>query len=169
MELRIAGTVSDSIVDGPGLRFTIFTQGCSHGCKGCHNPHTWAYDGGEVADLDKLFESVAENPILSGVTLSGGEPFDQAAALLPLVEKYKACGKEVAAYSGYTWEELCADPEKKKLLSLCDILIDGEFIEAQKSLELKFRGSANQRILDVKKSLAEGQPVWSDSPRWVKK
>ena len=78
MDLRIAGTVSDSIVDGPGLRFTIFTQGCSHHCKGCHNPHTWSYDGGKIADLDELYETVAENPILSGVTLSGGEPFDQA-------------------------------------------------------------------------------------------
>ena len=167
MELRIAGTVSDSIVDGPGLRFTIFTQGCSHHCKGCHNPHTWSYDGGTAADLDVLYESVAENPILSGVTLSGGEPFDQAQALIPLVKRYKDARIEVAAYSGYTFEELCADPDKKELLALCDILIDGEFIEEEKSLELKFRGSANQRILDVKASLEAGQAVLSTQKRWI--
>jgi len=169
MDLHIAGTVSDSIVDGPGLRFTIFTQGCSHHCKGCHNPHTWAYDGGTVADLDALYDAVAENPILSGVTLSGGEPFDQAQALVPLVQRYKDARIEVAAYSGYTFEELMADPDKKALLSLCDVLIDGEFHEAEKSLELKFRGSANQRIIDVPKSLAQGEAVWCVSPRWIGK
>lgn len=167
MELRIAGTVSDSIVDGPGLRFTIFTQGCSHHCKGCHNAHTWPYDGGTVADLDMLYESVAENPMLSGVTLSGGEPFDQAQALLPLVKRYKDARIEVAAYSGYTFEELLADPDKKELLSYCDVLIDGEFHENEKSLELKYRGSANQRILDVPASLASGQAIWSTAKRWV--
>ncbi len=167
MDLRIAGTVSDSIVDGPGLRFVIFTQGCSHHCKGCHNPHTWPYDGGTVADLDELYDKVVKNPILSGVTLSGGEPFDQALALYPLVKRYKDSGIEIAAYSGYTFEELIRDEDKLKLLSLCDVLIDGEFLEAEKSLDLKFRGSKNQRILDVKASLDAAQAVNSTDKRWI--
>ncbi len=167
MDLHIAGTVSDSIVDGPGLRFVIFTQGCSHHCKGCHNPHTWEYGVGKVANLDELYNAVLNNPLLSGVTLSGGEPFDQAPALYPLVERYRELGTEIAAYSGYTFEELVADTDKCKLLSLCDVLIDGEFVEAEKSLNLRFRGSKNQRILDVKSSMESGVATLSTDRRWI--
>ena len=165
--LRIAGTASDSIVDGPGLRFTIFTQGCPHHCKGCHNPQTWDFSGGTPADLEQLYQSIVSNPILSGVTLSGGEPFAQAAELLPLVKRLKDAKIEVVAYSGYTFEELFhADDEKRELLLLCDTLVDGKFLLEQRSLDLKFKGSKNQRIINVQKSIAQGHVVLEDSERW---
>ena len=165
--LRLAGVVSESIVDGPGIRFVIFTQGCPHACPGCQNPQTHDFAGGADVSLDELLGQALANPFVKGVTFSGGEPFCQAAALLPLALALKAEGRHLMAYTGYTFEELLAldDPAVRPLLSTLDLLVDGRFILAEKSLELKFRGSANQRVLDVPASLAADAPVWAEAYR----
>ena len=166
--LNVSGIVSDSIVDGPGIRTTIFSQGCPHHCKGCHNPETWAFGCGTDIPVEKIVDIVKSNPLCKGVTFSGGEPFSQAAAFAKLAVLLKAEGYEVASYSGYTFEELLEGSEaQQQLLSVIDILIDGRFLLEQKSLEIAFRGSRNQRILDVKKSLAEGRAVETASKRWL--
>ncbi len=166
--LELSGIVSDSIVDGPGIRTAIFSQGCPHHCPGCHNPETWAFGCGTLIPVEAVVEIVRSNPLCRGVTFSGGEPFAQAEGFAKLAKLLKEQGYEVASYSGYTFEELLKGSEaQRQLLSAIDILIDGRFIQAQKSLEIAFRGSKNQRILDVKKSLAEGKAVETTSKRWL--
>ena len=166
--LDLAGILEDSIVDGPGIRTTIFSQGCPHHCPGCHNPETWAFGMGTDIPVEAVVEIVQSNPLCRGVTFSGGEPFVQAASFAKLARLLKQKGYEVASYSGFTFEELLSGTqEQKDLLSTIDILIDGPFLQAQKSLEIAFRGSRNQRILDVKKSLAEGRAVETTSKRWL--
>ena len=165
--LDLSGIVSDSIVDGPGIRTTIFCQGCPHHCPGCHNPETWDFGCGTQVPVEDLVDVVRSNPLCRGVTFSGGEPFAQAAGFAKLAKLLKEKGYEVASYSGYTFEELLEGSEEQKaLLAAIDILIDGPFLMAEKSLEIAFRGSRNQRILDVKKSLAEGRAVCVTSGRW---
>lgn len=163
MELRIAGTVNDSIVDGPGIRYTIFTQGCPHHCEGCHNPHTHDFNGGKLADTDKIYRRICENPLLTGVTFSGGEPFCQPEALADLGEKIQEHGLNVFCYTGFTFEQLLEMGEKNQsiiqLLSVIDTLVDGKFELDKRSLELKFKGSSNQRIIDCKESLRLGKAI----------
>jgi anaerobic ribonucleoside-triphosphate reductase activating protein len=166
--LDLSGIVSDSIVDGPGIRTTIFSQGCPHHCPGCHNPETWAFGRGTDMEEERLLEIVKENPLCRGVTFSGGEPFSQAAGYAKLAKLLKQEGYEVASYSGFTFEELLnGTDDQKKLLSAIDILIDGPFLQEEKSLEIAFRGSKNQRILDVPASLALGRAVETKSKRWL--
>ena len=166
--LDLSGIVSDSIVDGPGIRTTIFCQGCPHHCPGCHNPETWDFGYGTPVPVEDLVDVVRSNPLCRGVTFSGGEPFAQAAGFAKLAKLLKEKGYEVASYSGYTFEELLeGSDDQKALLAAIDILIDGPFLMAEKSLEIAFRGSRNQRILDVKKSLAEGRAVCVTSGRWL--
>ena len=166
--LDLSGIVSDSIVDGPGIRTTIFCQGCPHHCEGCHNPETWDFGCGTLVPVEDLVEVVQSNPLCRGVTFSGGEPFAQAAGFAKLAKLLKEKGYEIASYSGYTFEALLeGSDDQKELLASIDILIDGPFLMAQKSLEVPFRGSRNQRILDVKKSLAEGRAVPTTSGRWL--
>ena len=166
--LNLAGIQTDSIVDGPGIRTTFFCQGCPHHCEGCHNPETWDFGCGTDMDEETLVEIVKSNPLCRGVTFSGGEPFAQAAGFAKLAKLLKEKGYEVASYSGYTFEELLeGSAEQRQLLENIDVLIDGPFLMAQKSLELVFRGSRNQRILDVPKSLAAGRAVETASKRWL--
>ena len=166
-ELRIAGIAPESIVDGPGFRFTVFTQGCPHRCEGCHNPNTHDFSGGEVVDTDTLWERISKDILLSGVTFSGGEPFEQAGNLLDLARRIKGAGLELAAYSGYTFDELlAAGGDKLELLKLCDVLVDGRFVLSQRSLMLRFRGSKNQRLVDVQRSLREGSVQEIHDGRW---
>ena len=169
MTLRLAGFAGDSIVDGPGIRFTTFCQGCPHHCPGCQNPETWPFEGGFEVTPEDVVEHVKRNPLTRGVTFSGGEPFAQAAAHAELARQLKAAGYEVASYTGYTFEQLLEeqDPAKLDLLQQLDILVDGPFRQEELSLELRFRGSANQRILNVPQSLAQGKAVWETCPRWV--
>ncbi len=156
MELQIAGVIKESIVDGPGIRYTVFTQGCPHHCPGCHNPQTWPFEGGETTTPEKLFEDFRQNPLLKGVTFSGGEPFCQPAPLWELAKLVHSVGKDVTVFTGYTYEQLLDlhNPDVDGLLGETDVLIDGPFIEAQKNLELAFRGSENQRVIDMKKTRA---------------
>lgn len=165
--LSLSGIVEDSIVDGPGIRLCVFSQGCPHHCPGCHNPTTWPFTGGTPMAEERIVEIARSNPLCHGVTFSGGEPFAQAEGFARLAGLLKAAGYEVASYSGYTFEALLAGTEaQRKLLATIDVLIDGPFLLAQRSLELPFRGSANQRILDVPKSLAAGKAVPILSGRW---
>lgn len=156
-ELRISGIEPESIVDGKGIRYVIFTQGCPHGCPGCHNPQTHDFNGGRPVDTDDLFREICENPLLKGVTFSGGEPFCQPLPLAALAKKIHAQGLDVTAYTGYVYEQLAArhDPNIDALLSETDILIDGPFVEAEKDLTLLFRGSRNQRVIDLNQSRKE--------------
>lgn len=154
--LRIAGIEPESFVDGPGIRMTIFTQGCNHHCPGCHNPQTHDFSGGHFIEISEILSMIEENPLLDGVTFSGGDPMDQSLALIPLAREIKERGMNLVIYTGYTYEHLMDDlnhPEFMELLTFADILIDGPFIMAKKSLELKFRGSSNQRIIDVQESI----------------
>ena len=156
-QLRISGVIEESIVDGPGFRYVIFTQGCPHGCPGCHNPQTHDFNGGTLIDPLCLLPEIDENPLLSGVTFSGGEPFVQPKALLPLAREIKKRGLHLLIYSGYTYEQLLDMAETngdiKRLLSITDILVDGPYIEALRDLDLKYRGSANQKLIILNKTL----------------
>lgn len=167
--INVAGIVEDSIVDGPGLRTAIFAQGCPHRCPGCHNPESHAFGAGTDMTVREVFWRVKKNPLTRGVTFSGGEPFSQAGPFAELAQMLKANGYEVASYTGYSFEELLESGtrEQKALLSAIDILVDGPFLLERRSLELRFRGSDNQRILDVPQSLAAGRAVWSAAERWV--
>lgn len=162
-EIRIAGTVNDSIVDGPGIRFAIFTQGCPHHCEGCHNPHTHSFDGGKLVTLESLLEMIKANPLLDGVTYTGGEPFCQAKLLYELGIEIKKSGLDIVTYTGYQYEYLIehADSENffMELLSITDYLIDGPFQLDKRDILLKFKGSSNQRIINIKKSIVEKKVV----------
>ena len=166
MRISLSGVTGDSIVDGPGLRFTVFTQGCPPRCPGCHNPQTHDPNGGSWADTEDILAAAAENPLLDGITLSGGDPFLQPVPCLALAEGAHKIGLNVWTYTGYTWEALWEenDAEKLALLKESDVLVDGPFLLAERSLELQFCGSRNQRLIDVKKSLAAGEVVlWEKS------
>lgn len=163
-ELRIAGFSKESIVDGDGYRYTIFVQGCNHKCLGCQNPETWDFNGGEVYDnakIEKILDEISEDPILDGVTLSGGDPFYQADACVELINKIKERRPEldIWAYTGFTWDEIIKDEKLLNLAKHCDVVVDGPFILAKRSLEALFRGSTNQRLIDVKRTLETGKVV----------
>ena len=164
--IRLAGVVRESIVDGPGLRFTVFCQGCPHGCEGCHNPATHDFEGGYDCEISKIIAAVDENPLWDGVTFSGGEPMCQPEAFAALAEELKKRKLNIMVYTGYTYEELLKLAETRpavgKLLELTDYLVDGRFILAERDLTLPFRGSANQRILDMERTRAEGTPVLAE-------
>ena len=168
MKISLSGISGDSIVDGPGLRLTIFTQGCPHHCPGCHNPQTHDPNGGSWADTVDILAAAAENPLLDGITLSGGDPFLQPVPCLALAEGAHRLGLNVWTYTGYTWEALLQenDAEKLALLKETDVLVDGPFLLAERSLELRFCGSRNQRLIDVKKSLAQNKIVLWEEPTY---
>ena len=163
MNLRIAGILDESVVDGDGVRLTVFVQGCAHRCRGCQNPETQPMEGGHIIDTAKILAEVAENPLLTGVTFSGGEPFLQPAPLAELAKAIHQRGLDVWSYSGYTLEELQERAEKDKatraLLKELDVLVDGPYEEDQRDLTLHFRGSRNQRVIDMKKTSATGRVV----------
>ena len=144
-KIRIAGVVRESIVDGPGLRFVVFCQGCPHGCPGCHNEATHDFSGGYDCEIEKILSAIEEDPLLDGVTFSGGEPLCQPAAFHVLAQEIKRRfpGKNIVTFTGYTYEELqplaAQDPDLAGLLDLTDLLIDGRFVEAEKDLTLQFR------------------------------
>ncbi len=155
--LRIAGIVKESVVDGPGLRYVVFTQGCNQRCVGCHNPDTQSLTGGYNISVSEILKSILETKLISGVTFSGGEPFLQAKACAELATLIKEQRKElnIVAYSGYYYNELLVmsgqDPAIKEFLQQVDILIDGPFDETQKAYNLPFRGSKNQGMIELTK------------------
>lgn len=159
--LRIAGIQQDSIVDGPGIRYVIFTQGCPHHCPGCHNPQTHDPEGGREADTQEILTQIERNPLASGITFSGGEPFMQAEALVPVAEEVKRLGKHLTIYTGYLYEQLrCSkDLAVQRLLELADLLVDGPFVMAERDLTLTYRGSSNQRVIDLAKTREQEEIV----------
>lgn len=161
--VNVAGIVRESIVDGPGFRFVIFCQGCPHGCKACHNPDTHAFKENKLIGVDELFESIMKPRLGKGVTFSGGEPFCQAAPFVKLGEKLKAEGIDILIFTGYEYEELIKmakyNESIMRLIKTADYIVDGKYKEELRDLSLKFRGSSNQRIIDVKKTLEACQVV----------
>ena len=156
MEIITSGLEKESIVDGNGIRYVVFVQGCPHNCVGCHNQSALPFEGGEKINVEKIFEDFMRNPLLKGITFSGGEPFTQPKPLLELARLVQGAGKDVTCFTGWTYEQLLDknDEAINALLNEIDMLIDGPFIEAQKNLELRFRGSENQRLIDMKKTRA---------------
>lgn len=159
MKIRLSGIVDESIVDGPGFRMAVFVQGCPHHCPGCHNPQTHDFEAGTWADTGELAQRALDNPLLDGITLSGGEPFCQPEACADIARRARAGGLNVWSYSGWTFEELLEKAECRVLLEQIDVLVDGRFLLDRRTLELRFRGSSNQRLIDVKRSLAEGKAM----------
>ncbi len=159
--IKIAGIVDESIVDGEGYRFTIFTQGCYHNCPGCHNPQTHDINGGHEVDTDELFAQICENPLLNGVTFSGGEPFLQPKALAQLAAKIHEKNLDITVFTGYTLEQLWQmnDKDVNDLLNQTDTLIDGLFIMAKRDISLRFRGSSNQRLIDMNETRRQGKII----------
>nr|WP_319489621.1 anaerobic ribonucleoside-triphosphate reductase activating protein [uncultured Caproiciproducens sp.] len=166
-KLKICGTEPESIVDGKGFRYVIFTQGCPHACPGCHNPQSHDFSAGKWADIDTLFAEICENPLLKGVTFSGGEPFCQPLPLVELAKRIHEKKLDLTVFTGYTYEELIdrRDPGIDALLSETDILIDGPFLLEQKDLTLVFRGSRNQRIIDMNRTRQSGTVVLDESEK----
>ena len=166
--LRIAGIMRESIVDGPGIRFAVFCQGCPHNCPGCHNPETHDFNGGNEVSIQKILAAIDENPLLKGVTFSGGEPLCQTEGFAELAKAVKARGMDITVFTGFTYEQLLErqkqDSALKELLDLTDLLIDGPFILDQRDLTLQFRGSRNQRLIDMKATRAAGHVVlWEEN------
>lgn len=161
MLFRIAGVVNDSIVDGPGVRLAIFFQGCNYKCPGCHNVNTWDVNAGHLEDTNTITKMIKENPLLDGITLTGGEALLQKEAVLELSKIAKAHNLDVTLYTGSTLEELLSrnDEVINEVLHLIDYLIDGPFVLSLKDTTLPYRGSSNQRLIDVKKSLKENKVI----------
>lgn len=161
MKMRLGGFSPESVVDGPGIRAVVFAQGCPHHCRGCHNPESWDFTGGYEMDTEQVAEMILENRHVRGVTFGGGEPFAQAQAFAELARRLRPAGLGVVAYSGYTFEQLLEmtkiEPAVGELLEQVDILIDGSYREEERDLSLAFRGSRNQRIIDVPASLVSGR------------
>lgn len=159
--MRIYGLQQDSIVDGPGFRFACFVQGCPHGCPGCHNPDSHDPAGGMEMAVEQVAEELLKNPLTDGLTLSGGEPFAQAEDCLALAKLAHSHGLNVWCYSGWTFSYLRdkGNAAQKALLAELDVLVDGPFLLAERSLSLPWRGSRNQRVIDVQASLAAGSEV----------
>ena len=161
--IRIAGIIRESLVDGPGIRMVVFAQGCRHRCPGCHNPQTHSFAGGELVSINSIIEQAKKNPLLDGITFSGGEPFEQAEAFTELAREAKKLCLDIMTYTGYTYEQIIENSSKHRgwstLLDETDILVDGRYEQDKRNLLLRFRGSENQRIIDVNKSRAENKIV----------
>jgi len=163
MKIRLATKEiqRDSIVDGEGIRSVIWTQGCVHNCAYCHNPETHSFTDGYLIDVDDIIKKIDLLEGQDGITFSGGDPMEQAEACYYIAKHCKDNGLNIWCYTGYTFEELLERakifPYVLKFLNVIDVLVDGKFILEQKSLNIKFRGSKNQRIIDVPKSLVENK------------
>lgn len=168
--IRLYGLEAESIVDGPGYRTAIFTQGCPHRCPGCHNPDSHNPEAGVLWSLDEVERKFADNPLLAGITLSGGEPFGQPASCVELARRAHRRGLTVWIYSGYTYEELSrmaeTSPDTAALLAEADVLVDGPYCQDDRSLDLDFRGSRNQRLIDMRKTQEQGVLALYTPPVW---
>lgn len=160
MKIRLAaGLQSDSIVDGEGIRTVIWTQGCSHNCPGCHNPSTHDFNGGFEVDVEEIIQSLSKLEGQDGITFSGGDPMFQPEACTIIAKEAKKQGLDIWCYTGFTFENLINHDKYIEFLKYVDVLVDGKFIIEEKSLNLDFRGSSNQRIIDVKKSLKKQKAI----------
>ena len=152
MKCRIAGFIKHSLVNGPGIRLVLFFQGCPHHCRGCHNPDTWDINGGEESDTSDIIELIRSSRHISGITLSGGDPLLQSDAVIEIAAAAKEMGLSVWCYTGWTIEKIRSGETSVnlKVLEYIDVLVDGPFIEDLKDEKLDYRGSSNQRIIELK-------------------
>ena len=150
--IRLSGIAYESLVNGPGIRRVFFAQGCRHNCAGCFNPETHDFNGGELKDMNSLIEDVRENPLLDGITFSGGDPMEQAEIFMIMAKEFKSMGLNTWCYTGYRLEDILRDEVKLEFLKYIDVLVDGKFEEDLKADNLKYKGSLNQRIIDIKKT-----------------
>lgn len=157
--MRILDIVPGTSVDGPGLRTAVYVAGCSHRCPGCHNPQSWDFEAGTEMSLDEIMAEIIENDF--DVTLTGGDPMYSAVELLPLAVKIKEAGKDLWCYSGFRYEEIMKHEPMRRLLEYIDVLVDGPFLESRRDVHLLFRGSDNQRLVDVARSTPEKVVEWS--------
>lgn len=165
-DIRLSGIAYESLVNGPGIRRVFFSQGCKHNCKGCFNSDTHDFNGGENRNMDELIESVLDNPMIKGVTFSGGDPLEQAEKFAYMAKAFKNNNLNIWCYTGYTYEYIREHKDENngwnELLNNIDVLVDGKFEEENMQEGLKFRGSTNQRIIDIKESLNHGKIVTLD-------
>jgi anaerobic ribonucleoside-triphosphate reductase activating protein len=157
--INVGGIEAESIVDGPGFRYVIFVQGCEFRCPGCHNARLQSFEGGRLTSIDSTLNEMRANPLLDGITLSGGDPFTQAEVCAALAEEVHAMGLSVVTFTGFLWEDLIDSgrADWRRLIEASDILVDGPFIQELRNIDLRFRGSSNQRLIDVPASLDEGK------------
>lgn len=164
--IRLSGIAYESLVNGPGMRRVFFSQGCKHNCKGCFNPDTHSFDGGEEKNMDELIKDVLRNPMIKGVTFSGGDPFERAEEFSYMAKKFRENNINVWSYTGYMFEDIMSNLDIrngwKELINNIDVLVDGRFEEDEKEEGLKFRGSSNQRIIDIPKSIKSNKIVILD-------
>lgn len=158
--IRVVGIVDGTSVDGPGLRTSIYLAGCKHHCVGCHNPETWRFEAGNLMTLMELYDHITEQDF--DVTFSGGDPMEQADVIEPLLAKLKDDGRNIWCYTGYTFEEILNDARKRTLLEWIDVLVDGRFEQDKRDISLRFKGSCNQRLVDVKHSMAGTVKLWEE-------
>ena len=151
MTLRVLNIIDGTSVDGVGLRTSIYFAGCEHHCEGCHNPQSWNPTGGYNLTIDEIMKRVLENDL--NVTFSGGDPLLQVRQLIPLASRIKEAGKTIWCYTGYSFEEILSSPELSAILPFIDVVVDGRFVQSKRNISLHFRGSENQRVIDVKKSV----------------
>lgn len=161
--VKLAGIIHESLINGPGMRRVLFAQGCMHNCKGCFNTHTHSFNDGEAFNIGNIINDIKKNPLIKGVTFSGGDPVEQADAFSQIAKEVKKLNKDIWCYTGYTFEEILKNSDKKvelrELIENIDVLVDGKFDISKKDDNLKYRGSSNQRIVDVKESLSKGEVV----------
>ena len=159
MTIRVLSVLHDTTVDGPGFRTSIYCAGCGHHCPGCHNPQSWDFDGGEERSVDDLMAEITEDPF-ADVTFTGGDPLYQAASFTELARRIKQeTNKNIWCYTGFLFEDIRDKAQFQKLFNHIDVIVDGRFDLSQRNEDLPFRGSANQRIIDVQKSLREDNIV----------
>ena len=158
--MKIIKKIDGTSVDGPGLRTSIYFSGCSHHCPGCQNPQTWDINAGNDTDIDDVLKTVIDNDF--DVTFSGGDPLFQVEEATELAKRIKHIGKNIWCYTGYTYEQILADSRLSQILPFIDVLVDGRFDINLRDISLRFRGSANQRLIDVHKSQLGKIAIWED-------
>lgn len=160
--ISILDIVEDTTVDGPGFRTTVYCAGCPNHCPGCHNPQSWDMANGHEVDVEDILDTILADPF-ADVTFSGGDPMFQPVGFAALAKAVKErSGKNIWCYTGYLFEDLLKNAQQKELLEYIDVLVDGRFVEVLKDESLRFRGSSNQRIIDVQASLSSGTTVLLD-------
>lgn len=166
MKIQLIRIVEDTTVDGPGWRTSVYCAGCKHACKGCHNPESWSFNIGESIEIEELLHRLSETE--GNITFSGGDPMYQAEAFTELARRIREeLHRTIWCYTGFLWDEVLGNPQMSAMLPYLEVLVDGPFVEAEKSLDLMFRGSRNQRLIDVQKSLSTGCVVefpWNPAP-----
>lgn len=161
--LRVLDIVEGTSVDGPGLRTAVYFAGCSHCCEGCHNPQSWDFSGGRIMSVDEILAVIEENGF--NVTFTGGDPMYRSRALVPLAKELVDRGYTIWCYTGFRYEDMMASESAESyraLLQYVEVLVDGPFVNSLRDIGLRFRGSSNQRMIDIRRSSPENIVLWED-------